>query len=158
MATARFNAFVFKALSNSSMYGYSATHIMSSRQFGRTPKKKEETKSKKDIKHEEKMKKLLSQYPDPSQPKRPAPTYIRFCAEYRKHNQTVTFSRETIASLSKEISKAWRTLPDRKKAVYSEQYAKERQQYKIAKQKYNDSNRRQLWLEKIVILAQEKPP
>eukprot|EP01083_Nonionella_stella_P201891 738118_1 len=145
MATARFNAFVFKALSNSSMYGYSATHIMSTRQFGRTPKKKEETKSKKDIKHEEKMKKLLSQYPDPSQPKRPSNSYFRFCAEYRKNDKMATLSRETIASLSKEMSTAWRALPDRKKAVYSEQYAKERQQYKIAKQKYNDSNRRQLW-------------
>ena len=175
MSTTRFNVLVFKALSNTGIHGCVQPTILSTRQFARTPstksakpkkevkakakakaKPKQEPKPKRVTKKDEKIQKLLKRYPDPQQPKRPATSYIRFMSEYKKKNG-LQVSPDTMGTVSRSVATAWRQLPDREKAKYTESFANDRKKYKDAKKKYDESGRGEKWLEKIIKLAEEKP-
>lgn len=169
MTTIRFNAFVFKALSHT---GIQPT-ILSTRHFARSPssstksstkfsksstkKESKPKKTKRATKKDEKLAKLLKQYPDPQSPKRPSNAYIRFGAEYKKR-KGVEISPETMGNVSRSIASAWRTLPDGEKSKFTQAAEVDKKKYKDAKKKYDDSGRAEQWVDKIVKLSQDKPP
>ena len=163
MATIRFNAFMFKALSNTGIYGYTQPTILS-RQFARTAssnksntKSKSASKPKKVTKKDEKLAKLLKQYPDPQQPQRPLNAYLRFSADYKKR-KGLQISPDTMGTVSRSVASAWRVLPDDEKSKYTQSYARDKKQYKDAMEKYGNSGRADKWLDKITKLAETKPP
>jgi len=176
MATIRFNAFMFKALSNT--YGQSIA--ASTRQFNakpigtkpakpkaakpkvvkaKKPKKPKVVKPKKPTKKDEKLKKLLKQYPDPTAPKRPMSSYLLFAEDYRNKNQSIqSLSPKNFGQVNKQIGAAWRGLADAQKSQYTQRFAADLKQYKAAKEQYTNSGKDKLWLDKLLKLSEEKPP
>eukprot|EP01084_Bolivina_argentea_P040534 74904_1 len=172
MATTRFNVFIFKALSNTAIYSPS----LSTRTFIQQPAtnktksatkttktkktstkkadKKSGTKAKPKPKPEKvakltkKEEKLLKQHPDPNLPQRPTTVYCRFIKHYHQNNN-ISLNPSTMSTISKQTASAWRNLSDSDKAVYSQQYATERDQYKQFMEQYKANNKQQTWLDKL---------
>ena len=167
MATVRFNAFLYKSLSYTAVHGTVNPTILSTRTFAKSPSSTKKTttkkstkaasKPKKVTKKDEKLQKLLKQYPDPKKPSRPLTAYFRFAADYRNKNKS-SISPATIGTVAKSIGAAWRKLPDYEKSKYTQATAADSAKYKEAKKRYDESERPQQWLDKIIKLSKEKPP
>eukprot|EP00486_Rosalina_sp_Unknown_P000333 CAMPEP_0201567640 /NCGR_PEP_ID=MMETSP0190_2-20130828/8218_1 /ASSEMBLY_ACC=CAM_ASM_000263 /TAXON_ID=37353 /ORGANISM="Rosalina sp." /LENGTH=125 /DNA_ID=CAMNT_0047987855 /DNA_START=254 /DNA_END=631 /DNA_ORIENTATION=+ len=63
-----------------------------------------------------------------------------------------------MAHVSRSVSSAWRALTPVDKSKYQESYANDRTKYKDAMKRYKESGRANIWLDKILKLAEEKPP
>jgi len=157
MTAIRLNALLSKSMSNPHILAYSQPCIASSICIPLRSFASKSTPKKKPTKKEEKIQKLLKQYPDPREPKRPQNAYLRFHSDYRQQDD-MKLSPATLGAIAKRTSSAWANLPDHQKSQYTQQYAVENEQYKTAKERYEASNRPQEWLEKITKLAEERPP
>eukprot|EP01084_Bolivina_argentea_P319388 553973_1 len=153
MSTVRFNAFIFKALSGTSIRSYPSSTTLCSRHFA----KKSEKLPKAPTKSELKLEKLLKQYPDPLAPKRPSSSYLLYAVDYKAKFGLKT-SPETMRTISKQIAASWRDLPETEKSAYTQRYAQNKNEWLRAKEIYDNENRAQFWKDKVSKLSKTKPP